>query len=69
MRGEPLDHVLLHGSPGAWKDYPCIYNRKRNGRKYAHNIGSGDRKAGRSCALLTNLDENDILFVRLRFIV
>ena len=28
QRGESLDHVLLHGPPGSWKNNPCYNNCK-----------------------------------------
>ena len=28
MRGESLDHVLLHGPPGTWQNDACGYHRK-----------------------------------------
>ena len=36
MRGEPLDHVLLHGPPGARQDHPQRDYRQRNGGQCAH---------------------------------
>lgn len=63
MRGEPLDHVLLHGPPGPRQDHACGGNCKRDGRQHAHDLGPSIAKAGDLAALLTNLQENDILFV------
>ena len=56
MRNEPLDHVLLHGPPGG-----IIANEM--GVNVRITSGPAIEKAGDLAALLTNLNENDILFV------
>ena len=60
LRGEPLDHVLLSGPPGLGKTTLAANEMGVNMR-----ITSGPtiEKAGDLAALLTNLRENDILFV------
>ncbi len=63
MRGEPLDHVLLHGPPGLGKTTlsAIIANELGVGMK----ITSGPvlDKPGDLAGLLTNLETNDILFI------
>ncbi len=63
MRGEPLDHVLLHGPPGLGKTtLSCIIGNEM-GVNVQVTSGPAIEKAGDLAALLTNLNENDILFV------
>ncbi len=63
MRGEPLDHVLLHGPPGLGKTtLSCIIGNEM-GVNVQITSGPAIEKAGDLAALLTNLNENDILFV------
>ena len=38
MRGEALDHVLLHGPPRTRKNDARRRYRQRDGRKYAHHL-------------------------------
>ena len=63
MRGEPLDHVLLFGSPGLGKTSLAMVIA--NEMKVNMRITSGPaiEKPGDLVALLTNLNEGDILFV------
>ena len=55
MRGEPLDHVLLHGPPGLGKTTLSGI--------IANEMGVNIRITSGPAILLTNLAENDILFV------
>ena len=63
MRGEPLDHVLLHGPPGLGKTTLSGIIANEMGVNIRITSGPAIEKAGDLAALLTNLNENDILFV------
>ena len=63
MRGEPLDHVLLHGPPGLGKTTLSGIIANEMGVNIRITSGPAIEKAGDLAALLTNLSENDILFV------
>ena len=63
MRGEPLDHVLLHGPPGLGKTTLSGIIAGEMGVNIRITSGPAIEKPGDLAALLTNLNENDILFV------
>ena len=63
LRGEPLDHVLLHGPPGLGKTTLSGIIANEMGVNVRITSGPAIEKAGDLAALLTNLNENDILFV------
>ena len=63
MRGEPLDHVLLHGPPGLGKTTLAGIIAQEMGAGIRITSGPAIEKPGDLAALLTNLAENDILFV------
>ena len=62
-RTEPLDHVLLHGPPGLGKTTLSGIIANEMGVNVRITSGPAIEKAGDLAALLTNLNENDILFV------
>ena len=63
MRAEPLDHVLLYGPPGLGKTTMAAVIANEMGVNMRITSGPTIEKAGDLAALLTNLQENDILFV------
>lgn len=63
MRKEPLDHVLLHGPPGLGKTTLAGIIANEMGVSMRITSGPTIEKPGDLAALLTNLQENDILFV------
>ncbi len=63
QRGEPLDHVLLSGPPGLGKTTLASIIANEMGVNMRITSGPTIEKAGDLAALLTNLQENDILFV------
>ena len=63
QRGESLDHVLLHGPPGLGKTTLAGVIANEMGVNLRVTSGPTIEKAGDLAALLTNLQENDILFV------
>ncbi len=63
MRNEPLDHVLLHGPPGLGKTTLSGIIANEMGVNIRITSGPAIEKPGDLAALLTNLNENDILFV------
>ena len=63
MRHEPLDHVLLHGPPGLGKTTLSGIIANEMGVNIRVTSGPAIEKPGDLVALVTNLQENDILFV------
>lgn len=63
MRGEPLDHVLLYGPPGLGKTTLSGIIANEMNVNLRITSGPAIEKPGDLAALLTNLGENDILFI------
>ena len=63
QRGEALDHVLLHGPPGLGKTTLSHIIANELGVNIKVSSGPVLDKPGDLAGLLTNLDENDVLFI------
>ncbi len=62
-REEALDHVLLHGPPGLGKTTLANIIAEEMGVQIRTTSGPVLDKPGDLAGLLTNLDENDVLFI------
>src|SRR6202158_2190884 len=62
-RGEPLDHVLLHGPPGLGKSTLAQIVAREMGVGVRITSGPVIERAGDLAALLTNLQPKDVLFI------
>src|ERR1700742_1145132 len=62
-RGEPLDHVLLFGPPGLGKTTLAQIVARELGVNFRATSGPVIAKAGDLAALLTNLEDRDVLFI------
>ena len=63
QRGEPLDHVLLYGPPGLGKTTLAGIIANEMGVNFRVTSGPAIEKPGDLAALLTNLNEGDVLFI------
>jgi Holliday junction DNA helicase RuvB len=63
MRGEPLDHVLLSGPPGLGKTTMANIISNEMGVSIRITSGPAIERPGDLAAILTNLNENDVLFI------
>ncbi len=62
-RGEALDHVLFAGPPGLGKTTLAQIMAREMGVNFRSTSGPVIAKAGDLAALLTNLEERDVLFI------
>ena len=62
-RNEPLDHVLLYGPPGLGKTTLSSIIAHEMGVNLRITSGPAIERAGDLAAILTNLNENDVLFI------
>lgn len=63
MRNEPLDHVLLSGPPGLGKTTMANIISNEMGVNIRITSGPAIERPGDLAAILTNLNENDVLFI------
>lgn len=63
MRGEALDHLLLHGPPGLGKTTLSAIIANELGVGFKVTSGPVLDKPGDLAGILTSLDKNDVLFI------
>ncbi len=62
-RGEAADHVLLYGPPGLGKTTLATIIARELGVNVRYTSGPAVERAGDLAAILTALDERDVLFI------
>ncbi len=62
-RGEAADHVLLYGPPGLGKTTLATIIARELGVNVRYTSGPAIERAGDLAAILTSLDEHDVLFI------
>lgn len=62
-RKEPIDHVLLYGPPGLGKTTLAYIISSEMGVNIKMTSGPVIERAGDLAAIITNLQENDVLFI------
>ena len=63
MRNEPLDHVLLYGPPGLGKTTLSAIIATEMGVNFRITSGPALARPGDLAAMLTNLEQGDVLFI------
>lgn len=63
MRNEPLDHVLLYGPPGLGKTTLSYIIANELGTNIKTTSGPAIEKSGDLAAVLSTLEEGDVLFI------
>ena len=63
LRGECLDHVLLYGPPGLGKTTLASIIANELGGNFKTISGPAIEKSGDLAAVLSSIDENDVLFI------
>lgn len=63
LRGDPLDHIILYGSPGLGKTTLAYIIAREMGVSIRITSGPAIERAGDMAATLTGLNKGDILFI------